>query len=46
MTSMATKPANFPIAIEKMINPTKENPIAIAAKVRKRPLIPMNSRGR
>jgi hypothetical protein len=38
-------PASFPIMMEKTMKPTKENPMAIAAKVRNLPRIPINSRG-
>ena len=45
MTSMAMKPASFPMMMENTMNPTKESPIAPAAKVRNLPRIPMNSSG-
>ena len=42
---MAMKPANLPKMMEKRINPRKDTPMAMAAKVRNRPLMPMNSNG-
>jgi hypothetical protein len=42
---IAMKPASLPKMMEKMINPTKESPIAPAAKVRNLHLIPINSSG-
>ena len=44
-TIMAMKPANLPKMMEKRIKPRKDTPMAMAAKVRKRPLMPMNSNG-
>lgn len=45
ITSMAMNPASFPKAMEKPIKPTNDTPMAAAAKVRKRPRMPMNSSG-
>ena len=45
MMIIAMKPASLPMMMEKTMNPTKESPIAPAAKVRNLPLMPINSRG-